>query len=175
MPVLQAGQNQVELGEGVVVRENVIPDGGTADTGYTYVINYKWNVYNSWLKNPVSRFIEIYKNGIPDKTWKITISTNGYGGLVASCSQNNYDPTASYSVTYIAQPYQLSASVQSLDASYETNLRTVVDNNTQRISDLSEKITKMEVVGKDQILTDRNTSKNYRIVVIDAKLYLEEV
>jgi hypothetical protein len=138
-PVLQAGANQVELGESVQIRERANP---VLNAGNYHINNA--TLSSSLLKYKDDRILAIYKNGQIDSKWKFS-TTDGYGAYKAYITQADYDPTASYSVTYIAQPYAVSSSILSLDGSYESNLRKDVDKNTQNISDLAEKVTALEI------------------------------
>lgn len=134
VPTLSQGNNQVELGEAVVVRERIIP----------VLANSYYNINDSsagaFTKYRPDKILHVEKNGSIDPKWVIDSGTT-YGKSRSYISPSNYDQTASYSVTYIAQPYQFSSSILSLDGSYESNLRKDVDRNTANISDLFEQTT----------------------------------
>jgi hypothetical protein len=139
-PVLQAGANQVELGEAVIVREPSTPY--YDNIANTYYINAA--TIKAPAKYLVGKILTVYKNGKPDPKW--SIAQGGANNFwYAQCPASNYDPTASYSFTYIAQPYAVSSSILSLDGSYESNLRKDVDKNTQNIADLGERLTAVEL------------------------------
>lgn len=142
-PVLNSGSNQVELGEAVVVREQVTPkDGGDGIVR----INDNFNG-GAVTKYRMQKWLKVYKNGFEDTGWSHWGTPGGSNG-VDSAFKNisaGYDPKAVYTITYLAQPYQLSSSVQGLDGSYESNLRKDVDRNTQNLSDLSERVSAVEL------------------------------
>jgi hypothetical protein len=154
VPNLNSGMNQIELGEGIVFRENFVPLINNAD-GY-YYINTQTDTGNATLKNKADRFVVIYKNGQPDLKWSLFtkpsssqfIGQYGYGN--AKIAKSDYDPTASYSATYVRPNYTSSSSIPSLDATYESNLRKDVDRNTQSISDLYELATTLQNTKADK-------------------------
>jgi hypothetical protein len=142
-PVLQAGMNQVELAESVRIKESVTP----SLAGSLYTINAHTNP-NDRPKYLVERIIAVYRNGTLDPKWIISPNSppdGTFGKYFAKINASDFDPTASYSVTYIAQPYAVSSSILGLDGSYESNLRKDVDKNTQNIADLGERLTAVEL------------------------------
>jgi hypothetical protein len=142
-PVLNAGMNQVELGESIRIKEPVTP----SLTGSIYTINAHTNP-NDRPKYLVERIIAVYRNGTLDPKWIISPNSppdGTFGKYFAKINASDFDPTASYSVTYIAQPYAVSSSILSLDGSYESNLRKDVDKNTANIADLGERLTAVEL------------------------------
>src|SRR5690606_24972152 len=89
------GMAQVEVGEGVVVREVVEP---------SYISEQKRYYINritpkSTLENKANRLVAVYKNGKIDENWVFS-SNEIYFGEGAYIGEDFYDPTAEYTVTY---------------------------------------------------------------------------
>lgn len=100
MLTFNEGDNQIEVGTGMVVRESVKPY-GTATTGGTKVINYKYADVDTWLKYPLKEFVGVYRNGALDPAWDVKAAGNaGQGLYFAQCFPEKYDDYAAYSVTY---------------------------------------------------------------------------
>jgi hypothetical protein len=87
------------------------------------------------FKFRVEKILALYKNGIEVNPF-VQDTFAAYGKQRNKMPEEYFDPTAQYFVTYIAQPYQLSASVQSAEVEYATNLKTTVERNTQDIADV---------------------------------------
>lgn len=127
---LHAGGNQMELFEGVIIREKASPAVSTGiglinDTG----------VPTSQLKLKTDRIIAIYKNGVRDTSWIIT--TNNAYGKQRAFNPSNYDATAEYTVTYNAlDRYGLTVNATDASGTYNTNLKTVVDEVVKHLADL---------------------------------------
>jgi hypothetical protein len=142
-PVLQSGMNQVELGEAVQFREQakvVVGSDGFARINSDYLSSSA-----SRLKYRTEKILALYKGNQLETRWMKTNSDPNDYGKQSLYTKDQFDPTASYSVTYIAQPYAVSSSILSLDGSYESNLRKDVDKNTQNIADLGERLTAVEL------------------------------
>ncbi|MFS0870659.1 hypothetical protein [Paenibacillus xylanilyticus] len=97
------GSNQVEVGTGIVLREGVKP---YANAGIGYVgINAPSspNYPGTGLQTNVSRLLKIYKDGRIDNGWKIQLGQGitGGGEEYADTSIANYEPSATYTVTYL--------------------------------------------------------------------------
>ncbi|WP_433922812.1 hypothetical protein [Paenibacillus taichungensis] len=89
------GNNQVEVGTGIVLRESNKP-------GYvtnTYYFNDTY--YGSTLKFRVDKVLGVYRNNVRDYKAIIYSGNNQYGNQKARLDAINYDPSAAYSVTYL--------------------------------------------------------------------------
>ncbi|GGF86956.1 hypothetical protein [Paenibacillus aceti] len=98
---LSEGDNAIEVGTGIVLRERTNP---YINTGLGYVgINAPSspNYPGSGLKNKLDRFLEIFKNSAVDKGWNVQKANYGGGNEYADISLSSYDPSAAYSVTYL--------------------------------------------------------------------------
>ncbi|MET3943186.1 hypothetical protein ABIC22_005998 [Paenibacillus sp. PvP094] len=88
------GNNQVEVGTGIVLRE--------PNTAGLYSNTYYLNdtVYGKPLKYKVSDILAIFRNNQRDYKWTIYSGNNQYGNKKASLASDKYDPSATYAVTY---------------------------------------------------------------------------
>lgn len=97
------GNNQIEVGSGIIVRESVKPELGkigiNADRA-GYNINNPSTSTSSLTKNKIDHFIAIYKNNKRDQ-WVYYDKSLTSAGAIAQKEYIEYDQTASYSVTYI--------------------------------------------------------------------------
>jgi hypothetical protein len=154
--ILIEGDNQIELGEGIVFREVVTPILDTAPTPNVYRIN------NATTACQVQYFTEnklvVYKNGELDPKWVNTVRSTT-NGTYATCSLEDYDPLAIYSVTYFAKPYQLTASSLDQLATYATNDHTVLQDVIKSISNIKSDLANYKVY-QEQI-SNRNLLHNW--------------
>ncbi|MGG3310753.1 hypothetical protein ABER23_25395 [Paenibacillus lautus] len=96
------GSNQIEVGTGIVLRESVHPN-GSGTTGDKKVINYKFHDIDTWLKSRLNQFLGIFKNNRRDSSWAIKPNSSivANGDFFAQCESEDFDQTATYSVTYL--------------------------------------------------------------------------
>ncbi len=145
---LHDGANQVELGEGVVVRESVIPYLGSDNK---YRINNKYlasGATSMFLKNRADSLLSVYKNGVLDPNWLLTrtsdVNDNGIASALISAAL--YDPTASYSVTYqILDKYLFTTNSLSQSATYSTNDHTVLQEVVREVDDVETRVSVLEI------------------------------
>ncbi len=126
--MLHEGENQVEVGTGIVVREAAKPfrkpDGtvywieGASDPAYL-------------LKYRPKRSRGVYRNGIKDN-WREFVNATTHpilGDVYLEIAASQYDPTAAYSVTYLAlDTYTLGIAPQTISAEYAPNIRESVES-----------------------------------------------
>lgn len=93
MLTFNEGDNQIEVGTGLVVRESVKPQ----PFGGAHVIN-DINLPGSILNHKVEKFLNVYKNGYRDQ-WEYR--NNSAYGNERRVKYDGYDPAAAYSVTYL--------------------------------------------------------------------------
>lgn len=128
--MLSAGENQLTLGEGVVVREVASPQ----VSGEYAMINNSLSV-DSQLNYRAEKIIDIYKDGIIDNVnWPHYTANYTHGKDRVSALKSDFDPSATYSVTYLAEPYQISASTLYGEITYAENLGTVVQDVVESVS-----------------------------------------
>lgn len=136
------GQNLVELGEGVIVRERTAP---TYDS-----TNKKWGIngYGNVLSRRVGNILQIHKNGNHDDSWTITPhrvenekSTKGAYYAFA----DSIDPTAVYEVTYLAlDKYHLTSAAIEASIQYATSDKAVLNEVVQQVSDNEDRLSVVE-------------------------------
>ncbi|WP_226000882.1 hypothetical protein [Paenibacillus sp. BJ-4] len=142
------GDNQVEVGTGVVLRERaraLLKQGyGTENpTLYSWNINNGSPSYEQSLTDyRIDRFVGIYKNGRLDK-WRLFPNTTTQAGAMAQKLEVEYDSSAVYTVSYLAF---MPSPVAPFTGSYATNEKTLladlvdsVQQNTARVSVLENK------------------------------------
>jgi hypothetical protein len=140
------GLNQVELSEGVVVRELVNPSLATSH----YRIADNANV-NGYLKYKNNGIVEIYKDGKTDKSnWIINTDSGAQGKQRGAIPEADFDTTAQYTVTYLVLDKHLfTANAESAEITYSTNLKTVVDKNVDKIAKITTKQSIQDIFNED--------------------------
>ncbi|WP_163859695.1 gp53-like domain-containing protein [Paenibacillus elgii] len=134
------GPDQIEVGSGIVVREKTIPF-------YDEFVNeYYINAHS--VKEPlragVRRYIAVYRGNLADKKW--SFGTGGPEGRnYAVVPASNYDPTAAYTVTYLAlDQYALTCNLESIQGEYASNLKKVVDQLAAHQADVEARVSTAE-------------------------------
>lgn len=134
------GDNQVEVGTGIVLRESAKATYYSTNGNY-YVNNTA--VSGSLLKNMVSLILKAYCNSQVDNSAKIENDVNAYGKQHVRFLPSNFDSTAAYSVTYLMlDPSPVAPFMGSYAANEKTLLADLVDSvqqNTARVSVLENK------------------------------------
>ncbi|MDK8191554.1 hypothetical protein QP794_15815 [Paenibacillus sp. UMB7766-LJ446] len=127
------GNNQVEVGTGVVLREIVKP---VLANSY-----YRFNdttLAGTILKNKLAKPLVIYRNGQRDNGWEFISDQYAYGVYKARKVPEQYDPTAMYTVTYIIQDTSPAApfvgSVAENEKALLTDMNDVVRQNAASVS-----------------------------------------
>jgi hypothetical protein len=148
------GLNQVELSEGVIVRELANPTRETGTINDRYHINVTGfsNASDSKLKNRTEKIYKIYKNGKDDThLWTIERGSNyTYGKERARIQTTDFDTTARYTVTYLVLDKHLfTANAIEAEGTYQTNLKTVVDKHTDQIADINTKQSQQDIWNDD--------------------------
>lgn len=131
-----SGMTQVAVDSGVVVREKANPK---KDGVHYYISSQLSNLYwkQAWIKNKASKFIQVYKNGVPE-IWE-------YGkvedGIFAMVSETKFDPTAEYTVTYLVQDkHQFTTNPIDVKATFNQSIRATTDELTVKQSDAATSI-----------------------------------
>jgi len=135
---LPNGATQVELLDGVIVREKANPK--FDQTRYRINNTYQGNSKLTWR---AASIVEIFKNDMLDNKWTIVNTTDsGYANGVswAHIMAADYDPTAVYTVTYrVLDRHQYTAGARQAVVTYQSSLGSVVAKNTQNIAELLRK------------------------------------
>lgn len=131
---LHAGGNQVEYGEGMIVREPIIP--------LLAAGKYQIGGFNANLKRKVKSIVQVFRNGVPDNQWSHYLPGDGYGNLDAvDILVGNYDSTAEYTVTYMSlDTYAITTNVTEASAEYQGNIEMVLRELTKRQTDITEAV-----------------------------------
>lgn len=142
---LHEGLNQVDVGNGMIVRERLNPQSdGASPPNYTFAnMQVTGNVPAALLKYRNNGILAIYKNGLLDKEWHIDTAVP-QGKNRAWIEATNYDQSAAYTVTYIAEQYSLTSNVQSIQGEYPSNLKTVVDTLATNQADVVTRVGVLE-------------------------------
>jgi hypothetical protein len=137
---LREGQNIVEIGSGVIVREKVNP---VYNSGFYYV--NRTTVAGSNLKNRAAKILKVYRNGTEDNKWVWIADSTAYGTERITLTEADYDPTAVYEVTYLVlDKYLFTSNPVDLLGSYEPNLNKAVDSLINRQTNAETKISILE-------------------------------
>ncbi|MXO78566.1 hypothetical protein GRP75_12060 [Paenibacillus sp. OT2-17] len=133
------GDNQVEVGTGIVLREIAKPQ--FESVGINYQINSS-GLPESLLKNRVKKILHVFRSSKRDATFRI-VSTTDPSGDIAYTSDYNYITSEVYSVTYLMlDKSPVAAFVGYYAANEKTLLADLVDSvqqNTARVSVLENK------------------------------------
>lgn len=133
------GDNQVEVGTGIVLMENVKP--GYYSGSNDYMIND--TAYNSALKYKVDKIFGVYRNGGKEYRAIMYSGGNQYGNQKARINANDYDLSAVYSVTYLMLDKYPAVDINGTYAQNEKALLLdavkTLQENTTRISVLESK------------------------------------
>jgi hypothetical protein len=138
------GLNQVEVTEGVIVREKAT----TAYSSGKYFINSETT---SELNHRLKEFISIYKDGVDDTSkWNTKDTAFSHGNYRASIPEADFDTTAQYPVTYLVLDKHLfTANGVEAEGTYNTNLKTVVDNLVGKVADINTKQSQQDIWNMD--------------------------
>jgi hypothetical protein len=142
------GLNTVELSEGVVVREPIVP---TYDsTNKLYRINYSLTSASK-LKNRTNKIMVIFRGLDKDTKWTIRTNNNdANGGSDAIIAEADFDTTKSYYGTYmLLDKHLFTANAESAEITYNTNLKTVVDKNVDKIAKITTKQSQQDIFNED--------------------------
>jgi hypothetical protein len=126
------GDNAVEFGEGVIVREVANP---VLSSG-NYHIN-RADLAASKLNHRINQTISIQENGKEFKKYTLINSSNTiFGTHYITINGSDYDTTAQYTITYLLlDKHEHTVNVVESELSYNTNLKTAFDRLVQDATD----------------------------------------
>ncbi|MEY8748637.1 carbohydrate-binding domain-containing protein [Bacillales bacterium AN1005] len=131
------GDNQVEVGTGIVLRETLKPV--LVSNGYRYAHSRNGaGVGTPPPKYFVGKVLRVFKNNKPDQ-WEIVSATltNDYGVSNARLLETKFDSTASYSFTYLAMDnYAPAKFIGSVAETEKALFSELVDNAQQSAANL---------------------------------------
>lgn len=133
------GDNQVEVGTGIVLRERANP---VYESNGNYQINNN-ALPGSNLSKMTEKILAVYRGNVVDSRFSLISFASSYGKQMAIVPIGLYDQNASYSVTYLMlDKSPVAAFVGSYAANEKTLLADLVDSvqqNTARVSVLENK------------------------------------
>ncbi|WP_433708216.1 hypothetical protein [Paenibacillus illinoisensis] len=127
------GDNQVEVGTGIVLRESIKP---LFANDY-----YRFNdttLAGSTLKNKLSKQLFMFRNNQLDYGWEFISDQYAYGAYKARKAPSRYDVSAAYSITYLmldtspAAPFV--GSVSENEKALLTNMNDIIRQNASAVS-----------------------------------------
>ena len=137
--VLEEGNNAVTLGSGMVVREVARPTQSTGNNAwYINELNVLPEIPDAPLKFNVSTIFNVYKNSLNDQNWgRSSIANINKNGDVYALLPSYYDPTAQYTVTYLAQPHVITSGITSAQAELYENIKSGLDSALDMVAEIS--------------------------------------
>ncbi|PQP82950.1 hypothetical protein C0Q44_16435 [Paenibacillus sp. PCH8] len=131
------GDNQVEVGTGIVLREGTKPALSTQWGTYEINSNASSVVASNPLKYKAKKVMTIYKNGCSEK-WERSTDANSYGLERAYRAVSLFDPSADYKVTYLMlDTFPIAAFVGSVPDNEKALLTNLVHDVQQGATSLS--------------------------------------
>ncbi|MCP3744262.1 hypothetical protein [Paenibacillus sp. A3M_27_13] len=131
------GDNQVEVGTGIVLRESAKPQ--FESVGINYQINSS-GLPESLLKNRVKKILHVFRSSKRDTTFRI-VSTTDPSGDIAYTSNYNYITSEVYSVTYFIQD---SIPVAPFTGSYAANEKTLLADLVDTVQQANTRLSVVE-------------------------------
>ncbi|MFS0766026.1 hypothetical protein [Peribacillus phoenicis] len=127
------GLTQIEVTSGVIIREkaNFLLNGG----GTSYNINNN-AISGTALKQRVSKFLGLRKNGITDNSYFVLRDTFAIGSERMGLDKDKFDSTAEYTVTYLVYDRdKFTANATNVSASFANNIRGALEDTTKKVED----------------------------------------
>lgn len=139
---LNEGDNLLEVGAGIVLREQATPSQDNAK--FWNLGNPVANPTSKAFKKKASRILSVYIDGMPDERWtKVSAdSSSEIRGIIAQLSPNyEIDLTKIYSVTYI----QLDKSpIQAITGTLATNEKAQINDLTVHVTEVLQRVSEVE-------------------------------
>ncbi|GAA4865074.1 hypothetical protein GCM10023310_50720 [Paenibacillus vulneris] len=132
---LHEGLNQIEVGNGMIVREKVSSVYVQSDNAYYINRSDLGNL----LKNKINRLVSLNRGVLNDTSY--IYYPSGVIGILLP----NYDPLAAYTVTYLAlDQYSLTCNIQAMQGQYDANLKTNVGTLSKSHADIVKRVSVLE-------------------------------
>jgi hypothetical protein len=166
--VLREGANQVEVTEGVVVKE--LSTTVVHTDGSTYYINRNDGaVYPiSDCKNKVDKILAVYNGSLLDYNWLPLATTNAYGKELAYVRKEQFDTTAQYFTTYKALPEEFTAPLLSVDCTYDTNIKSTVDTLVYQLAEISTDVQALDMALRNKGLLQKSANSHLALTTTTA-------
>ncbi len=146
--ILEDGDNFVEVGAGVIVGEAVTP---VSNGGFTRLNQTAFP--ESQFNNRVNSILRFYKSGKREtiygtnlgQGWYYDSASTAYGNQRLTIGTNLYDPTAAYSVDYLAlDTYKIGLAPITITGEVVPNIKEAVDDLTRIVVQAKADITAMQ-------------------------------
>ncbi|MFB6364408.1 hypothetical protein ACFCP7_10135 [Paenibacillus elgii] len=151
---LHEGANQVEIGTGMIVRENVRP---FVFGGKAHINNSTPSGASNILRKRVGKITRVHKDSLIDG-WTISqLPTNNpsypiLGAEVAWNSEANFVNSAAYTVTYLAlDQHAISCNVQSIKFEHAGNMKSAVDTLAVGYADMAARVGALEITRAQRV------------------------
>ncbi|MHA2852944.1 hypothetical protein ACXZ7E_03070 [Paenibacillus lautus] len=130
MLTLNKGDNQIEVGTGLVVRENAKPK-QEGSTIWINVVN-SYTPAASQLVYSVNRILQVQENGRDDPSWRKGSGLTSYanGKEAAATSSVQFNPSSAYSITYLMLD---KSPIAPFTGSYAANEKSVLQELTDAV------------------------------------------
>ncbi|XID92511.1 hypothetical protein ACF3MZ_29290 [Paenibacillaceae bacterium WGS1546] len=130
--MLHEGDNQVEVGTGIVVREFGFTPYLSGDYYYINAIN--GGAFDATLlKFRTKKILNLYQDAAKMKAWYLSTAL-AYGEERIAIPEANYRKSSAYSVTYLAlDTYTLGIAPQTISAEYAPNIRESVESLVREV------------------------------------------
>ncbi|RRJ62710.1 hypothetical protein EHV15_06960 [Paenibacillus oralis] len=146
---LTEGDNVVEVGTGIVLRENVKPVNNGESPNPYYVINQY--IHGSALKNKTNRILTVHTDGRVDYGWNIRSNQGlswSYGGADAVRFVSTLDSTNKvFDVTYIKLD---KSPIQPITGSLAANEKAQISDLTAGVVEALQRVSVVEVKKSDE-------------------------
>ncbi|MBD8500752.1 hypothetical protein [Paenibacillus arenosi] len=140
--ILSNGNNIVNVGNGIVIREKVVPRGADAADPNVQINRVD---FGSAVKHKVAKFKNVYVNNTYDfMHWKVITDNDGmsYGQERLVTSRYNFEPSQAYYITYTK--LATSASPVSIMVEYADTLGASAARIAQEAADLAARVSVLE-------------------------------
>jgi hypothetical protein len=162
---LHEGQNQIEMGQGVIVREKANPVFNNTAPTYYHINSASVGYEASRLRNRTDKILGVYRNGKLDNRW-VYLSGSANGNWQARILAADYDASATYEVSYIPlDQYLLSSSLQTVNGEYSANIKTIVDTLATSQADLDARVGVAENLARQIYQVPQKTTKDISLYV----------
>jgi hypothetical protein len=163
---LVEGINNFEVGEGIIIRENIREFGSWSNGIYlgdtsTTEPQFKYNPY---------KILNLYKNNYEDigKWYSYYSPTNIQGLDKLTTTKNNYDSNAVYTTTYIMiDKYKFSSSIPNITLYYNNTLRQATNVLLDKATDIlnESNINKLAIYNSEYMENFKSDSMKGTIVI----------
>lgn len=144
---LNEGDNLVEVGTGIVLRERVAPSPFIDQSGAFTAYLFNTIGWPSLLKYKVDRLFRVYKNSQDDTAlWNFRTDAS-YGKMRADILKEWFDTTASYSVTYIKLD---KSPIQPITGSLAANEKAQISDLTAGVAEALQRVSVVEQKKADE-------------------------